>query len=490
MRPLVILGTSFGLTLALFAACKLDLDESLIEGGDASLGGTGGADGGGSGGTGGTGTGATGGTGGAQGDGGPCDGDTQCKSDAACIEGRCAGGQCLYELCPTTQACQASSCDTTSSTCTAPTSYGFKAATIELDSDIGCSGAAPRCVAGFGDLVFVVTSDGALNAWRTSNPATPQKLTVDAPTFPIARMIASEDTLLLMSAVSAGTLQLAWIKAPSDPKATSLSVSSAGVNLSGNVSATYPAGAGSFLLVYNDSTSFYPAALVTPPVPNQSTVTQYPSTGLAPGATIVAGSASRLLSYRVDSSASPVVAKMAIVTGAGTANAQTGTEKPLGVEAPSSLGAHYFWTGYEGSVLWSTNKVVQDDAGTPKTSAVVLRWPITAGADTIDESLEVELAAYTVDDWNVVRRGPVALVDPSTVLATTAAPVDPTAQTLVRSVTRSGTTLSVGTATSTLPFAVNSIGIAANRKAGFILTPSNTTPALKTTLHVFAPGCG
>ena len=88
-----------------------------------------------------------------------------------------------------------------------------------------------------------------------------------------------------------------------------------------------------------------------------------------------------------------------------------------------------------------------------------------------------------------MRRGPVALVDASTALTTVAYPVDPQ-QTLVRAVQKSGTSLSLGSATAVLPFPVSQIGVAANRKVGFVLTPASATLSLKTTLHVYAPGCG
>lgn len=490
MRRIIIAGSLGALGALAFAACKLDLDESLIDSGDASLGGNAGMAGGGAGGTAGSSSGGSGGSGGAIGDAGPCDADNQCSSDAACLEGRCAGGQCLFELCPSKNTCEGRTCETTSGTCSQASTFGFKAASLELDADVGCGGIASRCVAAFGDLVFVSTDDGNLHAWRTTNPASPAVLSVDAPTFPIARMVATESRVLLMSTVTNGKIQLAWIDAPASPSATSLSSTSAGVTLSAGVSAVYPSGTGSFLMVQNDAGSFYPAALLDLPIANNSTLTQYPSTGLVSGATIVASSGTRLVSYRVDTGSTPTVPTFTLVTAAGTTNAQNGTEKTVSFEAPPSLAANYFWSGYDGSVLWATNRVYQSDAGTPATSAVVLRWPITGTSDTIDGSLEVDIATYSEGDWNSARRGPCALIDSSTVLVTTAYPAD-TSQTLVRPVTRSSGTLNLGAATTVLPFSVNSIGIAANRKVGFVLTPSpaSTTPP-KATLNVFAPSCG
>lgn len=123
------------------------------------------------------------------------------------------------------------------------------------------------------------------------------------------------------------------------------------------------------------------------------------------------------------------------------------------------------------------------------TTKVVLRWPFTGSSNSVDESLEVDVATYSEDSWNVSRAGPLALIDPSTVLVTVQHPAG-NSQTRVIPVTRSGNTLSLGSAQSDLPFDVGSIGVAANRKVGFVLTPSSTTPALKTALHIFAPACG
>jgi hypothetical protein len=60
----------------------------------------------------------------------------------------------------------------------------------------------------------------------------------------------------------------------------------------------------------------------------------------------------------------------------------------------------------------------------------------------------------------------------------------------VRSVIRSGTTISLGSETPpVLSFGISQIGVTASRRFGFVLTPSSQTPNLMTTLHIFAPGC-
>ncbi len=276
---------------------------------------------------------------------------------------------------------------------------------------------------------------------------------------------------------------------PRTPKSTKLTLTSVGVNFAGATSAVHPRSPGSFFIVEANPAAFYPAAIVNPPVQNNSTVSAYPSTGLAAGASIVAASADRLVSFRVDVSANPVVPTFTLVDKPGTQNAQNGAEQPLAFEAPPSMSAHHFASNFDGTVLWSTNRVFRDGTNTPLTKAVVLRWLLEPAATSVSGSMDIDLATYPDADWGTVRRGPIALIDSSTALTTVANSADPQ-QTLVRAVLKSGTSLTLGTATAVVPFTVGQIGVAANRKVGVVLTPANTTLSLQTTLHVFAPGCG
>lgn len=484
-RTLWILASASLAAGAAIAACSLDLDENLIPGGDAgpdvSTGGSAG-----SGGTGGSG--GSGGSGGKIVDSGPaCDADPQCVIDGGCIEGRCATGNCVYEICPVTAACEARSCDTANNSCSAATPFGFKATQIAIDADVGCSGSTARCVAGMDDYVFVGTTTGLL-AWRVLSPAAPESIQVDQPPFAITRMVAAENRLILLGPVAGGKLSVAWVDLPSDPLATTLTTKTVAVNFSDSYSVAYPGATDAFFLVHNDPAAFFPAAYLKPPLSNNDSVTLYPSAGLVTGATIVASSGTRLVAYRTDTSGSTLVPTFSLETGAGTPSAQNSAEEALSFEAPNSLSAHQFTSGYDGSVLWSTNRIFRDDGGPPETDGVVLRWPLTGTATTFDDKLEVSLASYSGAGVNTALAGPTALINPGTVLVTTAYPPD-TGQTLVRSVLRAGDKLSLGSGSAVLPFSVGQIGATASRRFGFVLTPPSATPTLKTTLHVFAPGC-
>lgn len=480
-----ILGTSA--VFGLFAACSLDLDESLIpsEGGVGAQAGAAGT-----GGTGGNGTGASGGTGGKIVDaGGSCDADKQCETEGGCIEGRCATGTCVYEICPVTTACTARSCDTSASTCSSPSSFGFKAHTVPLNDEVGCSGIASRCVAGMDDYVFVGTTAGLL-AYRVLSPSAPELINVQAPPFAITRMIATERRLIILGPTASNKLSIAWIDLPTDPLATDLTTSTAAVDFTDTYSTMYPANADGFYLVQNNAGNLYPSALLAPPLTNQTAVTLFPAAGLPSGQAVVASSGKRLVTYRTDTSGSVQKPTFGFVQDAGTSNAQgSTTEQSFDFDAPTSLGAHQFHSGYEGSLVWSTNRLSQDDGGALQSDAVMLYWPLVGDLTTFDDKASVVVASYNKGSQNSVLAGQTALISPSLAITTAAYPPDPQ-QTLVRSVIRSGTSLALGSETPpVLSFGITQIGVAASRRFGFILTPSSQTPSLKTTLHIFAPGC-
>lgn len=471
-----------------FAACSLDLDESLIAGSDAGSDvSTGGASGSG----GAAGSGGSGGTGGKIVDSGPaCDADPQCTIDGGCIEGRCASNTCVYEICPVENSCEARSCDTATGVCSAPQSYGFKATSIDLDSDVGCSGQASRCVAGMDDYVFVGTDAGIL-AWRVLSPANPEPITVQQPAFGVAinRVVATEKAVVFIGPLSSGKLSVAWVNLPADPLATQLPIQTAQVSLSDSYSYAYPGGESSFFLVLNDPNAPFPAAHLDLPLTNNQDVTLYPASGLGTGNNVVAASGSTLVFYRTDTTTAQVPT-FSLETSAGTSNAQfNGEQADAALTVPTSLSAHNFTSAYDGSVLWSTSNLVAADGGGLEADAVMLRWPITGTSTTVDTSIEVKVEeGYTPTGQNAALAGPSALIDGSTAIVTAAYPAD-TSQTRVRSVTRSGSTLTVGSKASVLTFPISQIGVSASRRFGFVLTPSSQNPTLKAALHVFAPGC-
>lgn len=468
-----------GLVSAGFAACKLDLDESLIDS-DASAGG---------GGSGGAGIGGSGGFGAGSGgkEAGPaCDANAQCKTDGGCLEGVCVTGNCAYEICPAPSACEGRACNTTTQKCGAATTFGFEANTISIPSvEIGCGGNAAACFAGFEDYVFVGTADGNLHAYRITDPANPVELTIDAPIFTISRMVASEGRLLLLGAPAGGKLQLAWVDLPNDPQAVTLPVTSAGVNLATGIVSAFPATFGGFLLV---DASPYSTAFVEPPVANNSTLVTS-DTPLANGS-LVAATHTSLLGVFVDTSVTPFPTTLSLYDNAGLSTVAAGATKTMTFEAPASLAAHQFASTRDGSVLWSTNRVDRDDAGTATTSSLVLRWLFAEGATSIsDAPPEVEIATYSAGDPDTVRAGAITMIDGTSALATMVNPSD-SGTTLVRAVSRSAANLTLESGSATLGFPPSAVGVASTRKFGLVLTPTLTFPAQDVTIHVFAPTCG
>jgi hypothetical protein len=515
MRRAVTLACMAGLGAALFSACSLDLDPTLIDSGDASVaGGTGGAAGsGGSGGSGGSAgsAGSPGGTGGgvggisgssgssgAGGSGGTpvetCAGDLDC-APAGCLEGRCVNEQCVYEVCPSSTACAVRSCDTGTNVCGDATSVSFFVAQIPAGQALGCNNNPSLCMAIMGDFVIVGTSDGGLVAWNVSNPLSPQRVDVQTPPFSITRLVSSEGRVLIVGPSTAGKMSLAWIDLPSDPQTMNLGSTSVAVNFADGISVAYPSLPGSFLLVKNDPAEFYPSLHLVPPVQNNSTISLFASSGIPSEARVVASSGSRLVTFRTEVDVgNNFVPRFSLETNAGKPSAQNAGEQSLHAETghiPTAASAHVFTSGFDGAVLWATNRIVDvvidPYAGTTArmADALMFRWPLLSGEATFHGTRVVELTTFSPISYNGNVSGPSAQVS-DTVALTSHVSAASTSQATVRAVERTDDTLALLPGSFTVPAAPAAIGMAASRRFGFVLTPTGTTD---TALYVFAPTC-
>jgi hypothetical protein len=488
-RRMMLIGSALGAAVAIgFAACKLDLDESLIPddgGSDVSTGGNAGSAGWANGGTSGV-----GGFGAAPADAGPCDADPQCAIDGGCLEGRCISGQCNYAVCPAPAACEGRACDFANSVCADATTLGFKLNQINVGADLGCSGSASRCIATAGEYVIVGTSQSSLLGWHLKNPLSPVKVNVEAPPFAITRLVSNENRVLIVGPTSGGKLSLAWIDVPTDDIPTDLTSQAVAVNFSGTVSSVYPSNSDDFFLVENDAGLLYPSVRLDLPVANNSSVSLLPCTGLPSSQTVVAASGTRLVAYRTDTSTSSYPPVFSLETNAGTTSAQNLGEQTLGPKVPTSLGAHVFASSYDGSLLWSTNRIVDDD-GSTYANAVVLRWVLLGSATTFDASVEVAIETYSSYGTDEGRAGPVALIDADSAIATAAYPPD-TAQSVVKPVKRNGSTLTLGGGSDVIPFSTGALGVTGTRSFGVVLTPSTTASPdpPNTALRIYSPDCG
>lgn len=500
MRPPFVEACISGALLAAgLASCNLGLDESLMSrgaaGSGASTGGTSGA-----GGASGAGAGSSGGspgTGGTSGAGSPCRESSDCPANG-CYEGECVSNACVYSRCPTAATCEVRSCDEATNTCGAASPLGFHPGRIDLGQPFGCGGSPARCVAAFGDYLFAATDRG-LVGWRITDPSHPEPLIVDTPFFgtEITRLVATEGRLLVVGPARNSRLNLAWLDPPSDPTSTKCEVTASGVTFTDGISYGLPGEPGSAFLVWNNP--LFPAAYLTPPTANDSTLAMQPSTGLATGANVIGSSGTRLVAFRVDTTdPASFLGYFSLETDAGTVNALASPEQAMtgAGDVPDSTGAHFFASGLDGSVVWLTNHVATDaGAGVRYGDGVILRWPLLRHADSFDDGVSAMVETYSPFDLNDgYHAGPLALVGERSVILTTGNPSDPKVQVNVYSATRDDTKdpkLRRGSASFVLPHAARSLGVAGGERFGFVGTPRTTTPpeAADTTIHIFAPAC-
>lgn len=514
--------TGWGVAIAAaaaFAACSLHLDKSKIgahdAGADSSSGGSAGSAGSpaggssgkgsggkGSGGNGGAATGGKGGTGGTVAEAGTeCDASSQCKTDAGCLQGTCENGNCSYQLCPVTQACTSSTCNTTTQTCSKPTKYTFRAGTINVDQALASS--AANSVAAMGDYVFVATSS-EIEAWRVTDPGAPVSVQVSPqPPFAtsIVRLVSNDKRVLILGPKTSGnTFNVAWIDLPTDPTTTQIKTNSAHLQFADYYNSVYPADGDNFYLVKDDAANFFPSARLEPPLTNNATINLSGCAGLVGTDWTYGASGTRLIQYHVDASSGTPAPVFGFENNAGTSGSQYGGDQNLSAdtgEVPGSRSAGRFESTYNGGLLWATNNVLPlPDGGTAKMSdSVMFYWLLLSGNDTtFNAKRSVAIEQYSPQyPENNVYAGRMAEIDSTTALVTAGFSGDPTGQTAVRVVKRSGDTLSVLPALSSegnlITFPPGNIGVVAGRRFGFILAPPSNTVTPDTKIYIFDPNC-
>ncbi|MGE0322456.1 MAG: hypothetical protein AB7S68_09135 [Polyangiaceae bacterium] len=492
-----------------FAACSLDLDEGLIGkgpgqdgGSDSSVGGAAGAGGasggssgsagnssGGASGDGGS-AGASGGSGGGLPDAGTCTGNgSECSAASdPCLEPTCTAGECVYEVCPP-MGCTGRVCGGSATCEMSATTYGFQAHQFSLTDDIGCSGNAQFCIAALDNLLFIGTATKGILGWDVTNPVSPVPLEVDQPPFAVTRLASTAGRILLQGPIAGGRLSLAWIDRPS-AKSTHATTQTAGVSFSSAISAIYPSSDHGFFLVLNNAGEFYPAARVLPPLMNTDTVTMQTSAGIPSGARVIGSSGTRLVTFRTETGTGNFEPYFSFERAAGTPQAQNDGEVNLygqTGEVPTSTNSHNFATGNDGALVWSTNIVVRDDAGSPVATGVTLRWPlIDESSASLEATQRVDLETYSDQPYNTALSGPLAVLNSTTVIATVVDPGNMN-QTSVRMVTR-GSTLMLDPARFVIPYSTTQLGVAGGTRFGYVLTPP-ASMGTNATIYVFAPGC-
>ena len=491
----------------LFAACAIVATSSIAAAGcslglDPSLIGKGG-DGGGAGGEGGV-PGEAGGDAksDAAGDGatqilpGDCTVDSDCTSTNACVTStKCdpSSHVCVFDVCPAA-ACMAAVCDGNTMSCSAPVTYGYHAGSFSVGvGGVGC-GSASRCFAAEYPYVFVGTTNGVV-AYRVDDPTDsgPVPVAVDGLPFLPAWMVATGRRIYFVgNVVGSGPtyhVPIAWVDVPQDPFLPQFNATTVFVGY-GQPSWSYlfPGATGSAFLVNGDSTQAYPTVLLTAPVADSSTLALSAAPDIAAGASPVAASGSRLVTYRY-TNAPDYLGAFSFETGAGTSAAQNAGEQTttaMGPVVPQGFVAQ----GPDGSLLWDAPTATIVDGGPNTTSTSRMAWLLaSATATTFDASANVDVETYPMPlGFGTAVAGPMAWIDTNTALVTAAAPED-TTQTSVQIASRAMLPPTVlASHRYVVPVDVGHIGAASSNGFGYVLVqddPMNATA----TVHVFAPTC-
>jgi hypothetical protein len=422
--------------------------------------------------------------------------NADCVGTNTCEVGSCDAGTCTFVVCPT-GACQGSTCSTVTSSCSAPTTYGFHASEVNVAAgNVGCGGNAAVCIAAAYPFVFVGTTNGvvAFSMSDPSNPTPPSVVVNGVPFLPAFLTAMGSRVYFVGSPEGAGPtyrLAVASLDVPSDPLVTSLQATTVFDIVSvGSLAAAWATTDGSLFLFDDDPTQSLPVASLNAPLVDGQTLGFLASPGIPAGAAPVVPSGSRLVVAQWQGTATPYQTYFSFETGAGTSSAQNSGEQPtftvIGPTAPVSM----FAQGNDGSILWNTATSVTEDGGVNDLGSTRVAWLVANGASTQfapTQFLDVELYVPTVPYGTPVV-GPVAWIDANTALVLASA-AENLAQTSVQlAVAAPGPSLVDG-GRYVVPQVVGQVGVAASGGYGYVLAAGGATPGASCTLHVFAPGC-
>ncbi len=473
------------------ASCSLDLDESKI---DASK----------DGGFGRTDTGTTDAlvateTGAVPTLGVACTTDEGCPTTNGCLKGRCdlSRKACAYDVCRPS-ACNVSACDQAAKTCAAPAPYKYRAGQFSVGQNLTCL----NCAAAVHPWLFVVTATGvvAFNVSNPTNPAPPQVPIVGLGFVPASMARSGSRVWLIGGATGAGPsrVPVAYIDVPSDPFVTRITAQS--VLLTYNRPAegvnAFPR-ANDSVLLYGPPPS-YPSAFLEAPLAEPATATATP---LAPvlNTSPVATSGTRLLMSSVVNQA----AAFNLVENAGGPTPTNGPTVELADATPASV-YRAFATSPDGAIFWSTG-VHTGNLGFALTRAVRGYFLVKDATSPITNGPGIDIEVYGAGDNGIgpngAAAGPVALLDGSMALVTTAAKENPAALSAVQFVKREPLAvvgegdaktprrllLPVPVGTLVAAPASNGIGFVVGNEQGKPGEPAGT--ATSATVYVFDPAC-
>jgi hypothetical protein len=428
-------------------------------------------------------------------DAGACSKDSDCQAEAA-PAGACVSAAkcdptwhvCLLTTC-SVGACKAAVCNTGNQSCSVPTTYGFEATQFSVPFGVGGAGVHSAIAAAW-PFVFLLTTNGVVvyNVVDPTNPDPPVVPMSGVPFFPLATIALGRRVYFLNNTQGQGPTYkqaIAWVDVAQDPLVASFQAESAFVDVAQNgVSSVLTNGSNGAYVVYASGMAA-PTADVAPPLDDSTTLATFPNPGLTAGASIIASTGARLLTYRYDPSG--MLQNVALVTGPGTAAAQTGTEQALTDYGPMANQAA-FTTGNDGSLLWNGAIYGLNDAGAAVgISSARLTWLLASGTDVnFATSANVDLETYAPPTSAYVTAQPIWL-DANTALGLAAASAASTDTTSVQIVTKSPPTVEAASRTL-VSVAPSSVGGTASGGFAYVLAQDDPKN-LSFSVYIFAPAC-
>jgi len=421
-----------------------------------------------------------------------CKMDPDCKSANACLSGKCINNQCTYTECAA-QACNAAVCDPVAHTCSAPAAYGFHAGTFHVaQGNIGCGGSAPRCFAAVFPFVFVGTVNGVV-AFSVANPTStsPSPIPVAGlPFFPTFIVASGPTVYFIGTVVGVGPtydVPIASLSVPTDPTVTEMEATTVFNSLPyPQIDGVFPDAANGIYLLRADATKSYPATRISAPLTDLATLSFAPAPGVATGASIVAASGSRLVTYRQDN-ANPWDTHFSLETMAATPSAQNaGEQSMLTTVGTQTAQPSWIAQGPDGGILWVTDAVsVPDGGSSPTYVGARLSWILDdQGGTTFNATTHVDVGVYSTTATNNLA-GPIAWVDSNTAISISAVPTNLN-QSLVQVASRNGPPTVEMNKSFQLAWQPNQLAVTASNGFGYVLTPDPTNGA---NVHVFDTGC-
>jgi hypothetical protein len=436
---------------------------------------------------------------------GPCSVDTDCKAPNGCFTGHCdpALHACRFDVCPQTDPCKASTCTVSTGTCGAPATVKFHATSFAVAlGAVGCGDAPQRCLAAAWPFVFVGTVNGVV-AYSVADPTStaPAPIPVSALPFPPSQMIASGSRVWLAGSSFGSTpnakVQLAWIDVPSNPQSTSITANTVlQVDDEPPLLGISPAPNGGVYVISGDASKYYPISLVNAPLGDLASIKSFANSGVdASVSTPLASSGTRMVFghfYDYDN-----FMYLTLMSGVGTASSTPSTEKSLASSFGTMYPQYSLGSSPEGTVVFTAPSTIPDpDGGQRLLNTARLAWLLDNQADTtLKAAPMVDVETYTPPiEWNsALIIGPVAVVDPNTVVVVAADPAN-LGGTVVQVVTRAPGGLDAGVVAGrrqTLAASYNRIGVTVSHGFAYALTsdPPDGGVSETATVHVFAPSC-